>query len=897
MCGWPFGSKRDDVKRELDAHLELEEEDLRDEGFEPHEARSAARRDLGNVTQVQEAVYRMNRAAWLDVLLRELRLAGRALLRSPGFTAVAVLSLGLGIGSATAIFTVADQALFRLLPIPEPSRLKLLEWEGDFIGGATKGWKKSFSYPLFRELESARPDALFGIAARHTDTAAVDGGSGVDRASVELVSGDYFRVLGVDAALGRTLTAEDDEQRDGEPWAVLAYDYWRNRFGSDPSVVGATIRVNGYPLTILGVAQRDFKGFEALRPTDLFVPLQMKPVVKPTWDHRDRRDSIWLNVFARLAPNVSPGQAEAALSSPYAAVLRRDLEAHPRDADRSERYLRNRLRLKDASQGFGATRKFAATPLHILLAMVGVLLLITCVNVATLLVIRSAQREKELAVRTSLGASRLAVIRLVLAECLMLSVAGSALGLALARFGAEFLVRMLPADRLGLALDASPDWRILAFTAGLGALTALLFGLTPALHASRSATAPSLKAGAVSTSLGRAQTRLRRSLVVAQVALSLSLLAIAGLFGKSLNKLFEVDSGLAVERLLSLSVDPSQHRYEPAQTLEFALDLQRRLELSPGVMSVSASAAPVLRGFGGQNTIKVEGYERGEGEDMQTGSNHVLPGFFSTMGVPLLAGRDFTTLDRLGSPAVVIVNETFANRFCGSPAEAMGRRVGTFSHEAPLPFEIIGVVADHKGVDLKEDAWPRTYQPLLQAKRPSYMAFYLHAQGDPEGLASGALRAVREIDAELAVFDVKTVARQVAETHYIERLLARLSGAFAALAMLNAAVGLYGTAAFSVARRTREIGVRVAVGARRRDVVSLVLRESMRLVVVGVLIGAPLAFVFGRLIDAQLYGVSASDASVSLTAVLSLVGVCLLASFEPARRATAISPVSALRQD
>jgi predicted permease len=773
--------------------------------------------------------------------------------------------------------------------------LKLLKWDGQFIGGSTRGWKDNSSYPMFREIEQAKPDTLSGIAARFQETVAVDGGSGVHRASAELVSGGYFQVLGVSAALGRTLLPEDDEERDGEPWVVLSYNYWKNQFGADPSILNQTVLVNAYPVTVIGVAQPGFVGFETLSPADLFVPLQMNPVVNPSWDHRDRRDSIWLNIFARLAPDVEAQTAAASLMIPYASVLRRDLEAHVRPADRAERYMKNTLELTDASKGMGTAREFVATPLHILLAMVGVLLLITCVNVASLLVIRSGKREKEIAVRCSLGASRFDVMRLVLMECLLLSAAGAAVGLLVARFGAEVLVRMIPADRLGLVFETSPDWRILTFAAVLAVLTALLFGLWPALQATRSSSATALKSEAASLSLGQAQTRLRRTLVVAQVALSLMLLAIAGLFGKSLQKIFEVDSGLAVEHLLSFAINPFEHRYTPEQTRRLAVDLQRRLVLLPGVQSASVAGVPLLAGANAQNTIKVEGYERKDGESMQAGANQVLPGFFSTLGIDMVAGRDFNERDVLGAPKVLIVNETFVERFLDSPVGALGRRVGTFGDEPPLPYEIVGVVKDHKGVDLTEDRLPRTYWPLLQHENAGHLAFYLRARGEPQALAGRALKAVGDTDPALAVFRMKTVERQIEETHYIEQLFARLSATFSALATLLAGIGLYGVAAFSVARRTREIGVRIALGAQRSNIFKLVLREALVLAVVGVAIGVPLALATGKLIEAQLYGVPPMDPEVSVVAAVVLFGASVVAGYLPARRATRISPVTALR--
>ena len=887
----------DDLAREVAAHLELEEQDLRDAGLGQDEARSAARHDFGNVTHVHEAVYEGRPLARFESWLKDALLASRTLRRSPAFALTAVLSLALGIGSASAIFTVADQALFRLLPVEDPSRLVLLDWDGMFIGGSTRGRAYNFSYPLFREMEEAKPTALSGIAARCDVTVNVDFGAGAARAEAELVSGEYFSALGVGASLGRTLTAEDDDEPDAEPVVVLSHNYWRNRLGSNPDVVGSVVRISGYPMTVVGVAARGFGGFEPMRQTDLFIPIRMTSAATPTWDHRARRNSIWVHIFGRLAPGANGEQARAALALPYTAILRRDLQAHPKTAEREERYLQNQIKVVEASQGYGGLRRQSTQPLHLLLAMVSVLLLITCVNLATLLVIRSAQRQKELAVRASLGASRLGLARMVMTECLGLSIAGSILGLVVARLGAEFLLRLIPDDRMSLALDASLDWRILAFSASLALLTALLFGLVPAIQASRASAADSLKAAAKSMSAGRQQSRMRQALVVSQVALSLVLLATAGLFGKSLNAIFNVDSGLDVEHLLVFAVDPSQHRYSQTQTHQFALDTQRRLSLIPGVRSSSGAIRSVLSGGGNYFTGRVEGYEHADGENMQIFDKVALPGLFSTIDAALLAGRDFSEADALGSSKVAIVNETFANRFFGSVPVALGRRVGTFMDKQPYPYQIVGVVADLHAHSLTKDTLPQSYRPLLQEAAPGQITFYLSAHGDPEALARSAHAAVRELDPDLAIYNSKTVTRQIEETHFAEALLAKLSASFAALALLIASVGLYGVAAFSVTRRTREIGIRKALGAQRGPIVMMVLREAAQLVGLGAVIGAPLAFGVGKLLEAQLYGVSVVDPLVLSGAVAALLTASLAATYAPARRATTISSVSALRHD
>lgn len=886
-----------DLDKELAAHVELDAEERQERGEDAAAARHAARRELGNVTQVKETVYEMHPLAHVERCWKDLRYAARSLRRNPGFASVAVLLLGLGIGSATAIFTIADRALLRALPVEKPGELRLLNWQGEFIGGSSQGgFHETFSYPAFLELEQAKPAALSGLAARFQSNVAIDAGTGVTRAIVEIVSGSYFNVLGIHAVAGLTIQPEDDQERDGEPWIVLSYDYWRDQLGSDPDAIGKTVRLNGYPMTVIGVAQPGFRGFEKLRPADVFAPFQMNGVMNPTYDLRPRRDAIWLNIFARLSPGATAQQAASALQLSYGGILRRDLEENPRDEEKTSKYVHNQLAFVEAAQGVAVANEFVAPPLHVLSAMVGLLLLITCVNVANLLMIRAAKREKEIALRSSLGASRTAVIRLVLLESLLLSIAGTLLGLAVGRFGAGALAGMIPADTLGIRFDGSLDWRVIGFAGALTLLTALAFGLIPALQTTRGASATALKNDAAAVSLGRSQTRTRQVLIVAQAALSLLLLAVAGLFAKSLSTMFQANSGFAVDQLLVLSINPSEQLYDATRVRALATDLQRRLGQLPGVESASGAAVPILSGHGVQNTIALEGYQPEKGEDMQAGANYVLPGFFYTVGVKILAGRDFDARDLADSPPVVIVNEALANRFFGSPAEAIGRHTG-FHLRRVLPFEVVGVVTDHKGKDMREHAWPRTYWPLLQHENPDHIAFYLRTESDPNALLPGAISIVRETGPELAAFNAKTVERQMEETHFIERLFAQLSATFAALATLIAAIGLYGIAAFSVARRTREIGVRIALGAQRQGVFKMVIRESLSLALLGALIGLPLALGVGKLVEAQLYGTPAIDPVVTAVATIALLAASALAAYLPARRAMQISPVQALRHD
>ena len=823
----------------------------------------------------------------------DLRFVTRSLARNPAFVATAVLSLALGIGANTAMFTIADRMLLRTLPVKDPSRLVLFHWTGQFIGGSTRGFRDSFSYPMYADLRDGNPGVFTGIAARYQDTVDVAARGPAQRATAELVSGNFFEVLGVKAAIGRTLTPEDDKVKNGEPYVMLSYEYWVRRFGGDTSVLNRVVDLNGHPMTVIGVAQRGFVGFNALSPSDVFVPLTMKTTVTPTWDDMSRRNSIWLKVFARLSPGVTEKRAATAMAVPYRNGLETDLKLSPLWSGSTQKYLKNTLRLKDASKGFGETQQFYAKPLYVLLAMVGTLLLIACANVANLLVTRASGRQREVAIRLSLGATRTALIRLIMTEGAALALMSGALGLVLAAWISPLLVGMLPIENIGAAIDTSPDWRVLAFTAGLSLFTAILFGLAPAVQTTRPDLAPTLKneAGALSSVAG--QTRLRRTLVALQVALSMLLLFGAGLFARSLYNVLSVPAGFAVNQLLELSIDPSLHGYAPARARNLFLDAQNRLAHLPGALAATASSSRLLDD-GWINTVHVEGYHPTEVEDMNPGWNDVMPGFFSTIGAPLIAGREFTGKD-IGTPNVVIVNETFVKRFLPH-TNPLGRHLG-WGNKGPMPYEIVGVVKDFKAGDVKEAAHPWTFTALLQNEQPGQVTFYVRTRGNPTAVARDAREAMKRLDSSLPVFDVKTITMQIEGTSFVERMFAVLSGSFGFFATLLASIGLYGVTAYSVTRRTREIGIRMALGAERGNVVGLVMRELLVLTTIGLVIGIAAAIALGRIVQSMLFGIKANDPMLLAGAAFAILAVSILAAWAPARRAASINPLLSLRYE
>ena len=892
-----------ETDEEVRAHLDLLTEEYKRRGMSPEDARNAARRQFGGVARLKEDLRERRGLPWLDILLRDIRYAFRAMRRNPIFTATAIVTLALGIGANTAIFTLTNQILLRVLPVKDPGQLSLFEWRGQFIGGTSRGGNSAFSYPMYTDLRDGNPGVFTGIAARWQEGVDVSNRGPAQRAAAELVSGNYFQVLDVTPALGRILTPGDDRIKNGEPYVVLSYDFWQRRFGGDPSALNRVIDVNGHPMTVVGVAERGFTGFELMSPADLFVTMSMKDVITPTWDDMNRRDSIWLRIFARRKAGVPVKAAQSAIQIPYHDALASDLKQNARnpsqfarDRNFTSKYLKDSLVLIDASKGAAQYSAELTKPFSILLAMVGVLLLIACVNVANLLITRASSRQKEIAVRLSLGATRGALIRLIMTESFCIAAASGALALALSTWLCSIFVKAVPLDNSAVAIPTTPDWRIFGFTAALSLCTALLFGLLPAFQATRPSLAPALKNEAGTISSGTGQARLRRWLVSVQVALSLLLLTAAGLFARSLHKLMAVDTGMNVDHVLTFSIDPSLHKYTPQRARRLFLDFQEKLEHIPGVLSASAAVEPVLANENWQNTVHIEGYRPRPGEDMDPGFNAMLPGFFSTMGVPLIAGRDLTDRDIADAPKVAIVNETFVRRFFRN-RNPLGMRFG-WGGEGPLEFTIVGVARDMKGGgDLQEEAKPWTYTAALQEENPSELDFYVRTRRDPLAIGRDIHRALRSLDPALPLIKMKTLEQQIDQTQFIDRLIAWLASAFGLLATLLASIGLYGVTAFSVARRTREIGIRMALGARRGDVIRLVTREVLLLSAIGIAAGISLALALGKLVESQLYEIKGRDPVVMTAATLIILVVAGFASYLPARRAARIDPTRALRYE
>jgi predicted permease len=831
----------------------------------------------------------------MESLARDFRLALRALRQSPAFTAVVVLTLALGIGANTAIFTLMDQVLLRMLPVKEPRELVLLDdpgvFQGFYFGDQT------LSFPMYRELQD-RSDVFAGVVGRFATSVQSSYRGSNERIAAELVSGDYFGVLGVVPSLGRAFTKDDDRNPGSHLVAMLGHGYWKRRFGSDPKVLGQTLHLNGHPMTIVGVAPPGFNGVEVGAAPDVFVPLTMKAQMTPTWDHLDNHRSRWLNVLARLKPGVTAAQAEAGANVLYRQLLQEEMALVPEWSQKfRERYAQNRLYLRPGFRGLSQLRQSASLPLLLLMGMVGLVLLIACANVANLLLARGAARQRELAIRLALGARGRDLARQLLVESVVLAFAGGVLGLLVSAWTTDLLLRVLPFEGAARTFHAEPDLRVGLFTLGVSLLTGLVFGLIPAWQTSRPAVTSTLKDEAGSV-VGGGHVRFRKGLVVAQVALSLLLLFGAGLLARSLHNLRSLDPGFDEEKLLTFSVDPSLGGHSPQSALEVFRRLQEDLSAQPGAVAASMASAALMTQDIAQATVKVDGYEAKEGENLNPQINSVGSGFFQTFGVPLLAGRDFGPADVAGAPRVAIVNETFARYFFGQTSP-IGRRFG-FGRDKATDIEIVGLVKDSKSNNLRQEIPRYAYLPYTQGDGPDAlgrMTFYVRS-AQPEKAAALAIRqAVARLDPNLPVSDFKTMRAQVSESLFLERLVAGLSAAFGLLATLLAAVGLYGVMSYTVTRRTREIGIRMAIGAERSSVLWLVLKEVSMLAALGIGLGAPLALALSRFVQSQLFGLTPYDPSTLAVAMIFLALVTLGSGYLPARRATRVDPMSALRYE
>lgn len=834
----------------------------------------------------------------------KLKLALRSLLRTPVLTLVAVVSLALGIGANSAIFSLFDQLLLDPLPVDAPRQLVNLEAPGPKSGSTScnsaGGCDEIFSYPMFRDLEREQT-ALSGLAAHRVFGAnlAYDGTTISEPGMY--VSGSYFPTLGLAPAVGRLLGPQDDVAP-GEPRiAVLAHDAWTTRFGSNTGIVGDTIVVNGEALTVVGVAPAGFRGTTFGVGPALFVPITLRSILDshfPAEEFEERRN-YWVYLFGRLADGVTVEQAEAALNLPYSAILR-DVEAPLQEGTSEatlEKFVAKKVEVVPGPGGQSDMRTESRAPMMLLFAVAGVVLLIACANVANLLLARAVTRGGEMAIRVSVGANRRQLLSQLMTEALVLAAAGGAAGLVTAQWTLKLLGRLLPADASD-AIRLAIDLDVVAFTGLLALAVGVLFGLFPALHASRVDLSTVLRAQAGRQSGSRSAQRFRLGLVVGQIALSTALLAAAVLFTRSLVNVSRAELGYEkIEQLVTFGISPELNGYEPDRSRQLFVRLEEELASIPGVTGVTASLVPVLANSNWGSSVTIEGIETGPDDDVHTNFTQVGPGYFRTMGIPLLRGRGINDQDLLDQPRIAVVNEAFVRKFeLGN--DVLGRRFAQSVGDA-VEFDttIVGVVADAKYSSVKKEVPPLFFRPYRQNETLGFLNFYVRTGTETSTVLRAIPEVVARLDPNLPVEDLKTLPAQIHENTFMDRFLSTLSASFAGLATILAAVGLYGVLAFMVAQRTREIGLRIALGADRARIRRLVLAQVAALVGVGATLGLLAALGIGRVAQSLLFEVEPAD-PVGLAMTVALVAAfTFVSAFVPTLRATRVEPMKALRYE
>ena len=828
-----------------------------------------------------------------------LKFALRTLFKTPFVTIVAIVSLALGIGANAAIFSLFNQLLLKPLPVPEPARLVNLAAPGPKPGSTNCSQAGDcdtvFSYPMFRDLEKVQTP-FTGIAAHLSFGANLSARGQTQNAEGMLVSGSYFPVLGITPAIGRLLTTDDDRVPGESRVVVLSHAYWQNRFASDPAVLGQPLIVNGQSMTIVGVAPKGFEGTTlGVKPT-VYAPITMRGFSQPSKAFDNRRN-YWAYLFARLKPGISIEQARVAMATPYHTIIN-DVEAPLQKGMSPQtmaRFTAKPMLLDAGSRGQSSVSREAKAPLTLLMGVTGFVLLIACANIANLLLARGAARTGEMAVRLAIGAGRGQLVRQLLGESCLLAVFGGLGGVVVAQWTLNLMAALLPAqatDTVNLTVDPI----VMLFAAALAIATGLLFGLFPALHSTRADLISSLKGTSGQPSGARSAARFRTSLATAQIALSMALLVSAGLFTRSLFNVSRVDLGLKADNVIMFQISPALNGYKPEQSRQMFERVEDEIGALPGVTSVTNSTVPLLSGSNWGSSVSVEGFKAGPDTDTNSRFNEVGPGYFATLGIPLLAGRDFTRGDALTAPKVAIVNEVFAKKF-NLGRDAVGKRMGNDGGNSPLTMEIVGLVKNAKYSDVKREIPPLFFKPYRQDENVGSINFYVRTAADPEPFLANIPKVLARLDANLPVENLRTLPQQVRENVFLDRFISVLSASFACLATLLAAVGLYGVLAYTVSQRTREIGLRMALGAAPSRVRAMVLRQVGVMVLVGGVLGLASAIGLGRLAQSLLFELQGSDPAVLVAAAVSLSLVAFAAGFIPAHRASQVDPMSALRYE
>ena len=827
----------------------------------------------------------------------DLRNALRALRRSPGFALVAVLTLAIGIGASASLFSLLDQLFLRSLPVREPNRLVVIQTpESPNTGrmSMTSEFAIPLSYPMYADLRDGTKDVFDGVLARRSVQLALGAKGVTEQVNGELVSGNYFEVLGVQMAMGRAITPEDDRVPSGHPVAVLAYGTWQRRFGGDPKVVGQAVSINGQPMTVLGVAAQDFQGVELGTPPEVYLPMMEKPVATPLWNDLDQRRSLWVLAMARLKDGVTPQHAEIVATGIYQRALRGELaQGFERWSDKGkEKFAAKKISLLPGGTGRSDLRHEAAHMLELLLAMMGLLLVVGCANLANLMAARATRRQRETAIRLAIGASRAQVLRQFLAESVLVGVTGAALGCLLASLAPQVFLALLPNGAESFHIGADP--RTIAFAALLGLFAGIAIGLLPALESARTDMQTRLRESTAGGGASRSGSRWRRVLVGAQVALSALVLVAAGLLSRSLGQILDRDFGFKPQGVLVFDVDPSLNGMSPQASRALVDRIQASLEALPGVRAVARTEVRLLNGSVNGNSLKIKGYEPPEGRDMVARVDTATPEFFGALEMGVLHGRGILPSDTENGAKVALMTRAGAEYFFPQQ-DAVGKhfQMGRDNKD----FEIVGVVRDALPTNLTEEPPRFVWFPFVQQYEGGGVTFYLRTQGDPEALLPAVRNTVRSIDPQLPLVDARSLEKEAARSLFLQRTSATVSTALGVLAALLAALGIYGVLAYLVSGRVREMGIRSALGATAAELRRLVILSGVRPAMIGLVIGLLAALPASLLLRSGLFGVKPSDPLTYAAVALVLFSAALLAAWVPALRASRVEPSVALRHD
>lgn len=893
------GPLESDLDRELKYHVDRRVNDLMRLGLPEPEARGQAALEIGGLPQIREEVRDVWLSRWLRDFVYDLRFSIRSLVSSPSFAATVVLSLALGIGATTAMYSLVDQVVLHFLPVREPERLVLIDWNGYQATVNAFGSDSLMSYPLCRDLQQ-QTQFFEGVMCRASTIISVSTGREYTPAPAEIVSGTYFSVLGVRPAAGRLFNNDDDQAPGASPVVVLSYDFWKVQLAGAADIVGRKVLVNRHPMTVIGIAGPDFRGIDVGEVPSLWIPAAMSAQAIPGFDDMQNRFVRWVQILGRLRNGVTLAQTQAGLQPWFKAVLEEDArrEGFPKiRPDERRQFLASTLELTPAPQGHSQLRRMLWQPLLVLLGATAALLGLACLNVAGLFLARGSARSREIQTRLALGASRGRIGRQLLADSLLIAVGGGLLGIVLAPPLMRALIAFLPQHDAPNALQATLNTRLLLFAFVISIAAGILSGIAPALQAGRVSVIASLKqrAGAAFGSL-----RLRRIIVAAQIALTLILVIGAALFVRTLTSLLAKGPGFDTSRLISFGIDPGQNGYAPAEAARIVHRIHDRLRALPATQASAIAYNALLTGGSWNDRMTIE-TDRRITTDRSVRLNAVSPEFFSTLGVRIIAGRDFVERDTLpvrdGGQAVAIVNESFVRRYFNGRSP-LGVRIGFGPPNVKPDIEIVGVMPNISYRDVREER-EQAYFPITNGAEavggevPGN--FYVRIQGSPEAALQSIRTIVRNEDPTLPISYFRTVNEQVSRSLTTERMLAALSSSFGTLALLLSLVGLYGVISFTVTQRTQEIGVRLALGATRLATLWLVLRDALVMTAIGIAIALPSVWALGRFVETQLYGIKAMDPATIATATIILCSAVLGASLLPAHRALRVNPTDALR--